>query len=279
MRGEFLAVIFAGLIMGTAGCAKLAKSPAEMRTLPLDIAAYAAPAQRFIAERHKLEVIAPESELQKAWESVITFCGTIQCEVVNSSISAKTRDSAPAGSMSLRVVPGDLDKLFAQVQKVGTVTLHTTEREDKTAAVVDTEAKIKNLTSFRDSLRTMLTKPSATVKDLIEIQKQLTDTQAELDSETAQRKILANETEKVAVEISFHAEKTGGKANGFAEIWNALRNSGAVLGDSTAALITVIVTVIPWLILIVPAMWLLVRAWRRLRRKRGGAQTQTAQSE
>ncbi len=31
---------------------------------------------------------------------------------------------------------------------------------------------------------------------------------------------------------------------------------------------TVIVAVIPWLVLIVPAMWLLARLWRKLRRKR-----------
>ena len=40
----------------------------------------------------------------------------------------------------------------------------------KTTAVVDTEARIKNLTGFRDNLRAMLAKPSATVKDSVDIQ-------------------------------------------------------------------------------------------------------------
>jgi len=170
--------------------------------------------------------------------------------------------------MSLRVAPEDLKKLLAHVQKLGNIAQHTTEREDKTAAVVDTDAKLKNLTNFRDSLRAMLAKPSATVKDVVEIQQQLTEAQSELDSETAQRKILANETEKIAVEISFRVEKSSGNAGGFAQIWNALRESGSVLGDSTASLITVIVSIIPWLILIVPAVWLLARAWRKVRRNR-----------
>jgi len=77
---------------------------------------------------------------------------------------------------------------------------HATESEDKTTAVLDTEARIKNLTGFRDSLRMMMAKSSASVKDLVEIQEQLTEVQSQLDSETAQRKILANETEKVAVD-------------------------------------------------------------------------------
>ncbi|MBZ5563239.1 MAG: DUF4349 domain-containing protein [Acidobacteriia bacterium] len=224
--------------------------------------------QRFIAERHTLEVIAPESDLQKSWESAIAFCGTIQCEVLSSSITTRSPNSPPAGTMLLRVAPQDLNKLLDQVQKLGKVAQHVTEREDKTAQVVDTDAKLKNLTAFRDNLRAMLSKPSATVKDLIEIQQQLTETQSQLDSQTMQRKILANETEKTAVEISFRVEKPWGNAGGFAQIWDALRESGAVLGESTASLITVIVAVIPWLILIVPGVWLLRRAWRKLRRNR-----------
>jgi vacuolar-type H+-ATPase subunit I/STV1 len=157
---------------------------------------------------------------------------------------------------------------LAQVEKLGKIAQHTTEREDKTTAVVDTDAKIKNLTSFRDSLRAMLGKPSATVRDLVEIQKQLTDTQSELDSETAQRKILANETEKIAVEISFHVERANESGGGLAQVWNALRESGSILADSTASLITTIVAIVPWLILILPAIWLLVKGWKRLKLRR-----------
>jgi len=89
-----------------------------------------------------------------------------------------------------------------------------------------------------------------------------------LDSETAQRKILANETEKIAVEIAFRVERPSGNAGGLAQIWDALRESGSILGDSTAFLITTIVAIIPWLILIVPAVWLLAKAWRKLKLRR-----------
>jgi len=228
----------------------------------------AASMQRFIAVTHKLDVISSESELPKAWESVVNFCATIQCEVVSSSITNKTSNSAPSGSMTLRVSPDDLKKLFTYVEKQGRIAQHTTESEDKTTEVVDTEAKIKNLTSFRDNLRAMLAKPSATVKDLVEIQGQLTETQTQLDSENAQRKILANETEKVAVEIEFRVDEPIGNARGFAQITNAFREAGSDLAESTAWLITFIVTVIPWLILIVPLGWLLFRALRRWRHGR-----------
>jgi len=223
---------------------------------------------RYIAARDKLEIITPETQLQKSWESAVDFCNSIRCEVVSSSITMRTANSVPVGSITMRVAPEDLSKLLTQLAKLGKIAQHTTEREDKTTAVVDTEAKIKNLTAFRDNLRAMLGKSSAKVSDLVEIQKQLTDTQSDLDSETAQRKILANETEKVAVEINFQVEATGEVRSGFSQIWDALRESGSVLGDSTASLITTVVAIIPWLILIVPGIWILRKAWANLKLRR-----------
>jgi Domain of unknown function (DUF4349) len=282
MNRKFVILIFLALTLIATGCSYKKVAPVSTAlTESVMLHAFAGSPQRYIAERHKLEVITPESELQKSWESAVAFCPTIQCEVVSSSITTRASDSVPSGVISLRVAPDDLKKLLGYVEKLGKIARHTTDREDKTTAVVDTEAKIKNLTGFRDNLRAMLARPSATVKDLVEIQKQLTDTQSELDSETAQRKILANETEKIAVEIAFRAERPSGNAGGFAQVWDALRESGSTLADSTASLITVIVAVIPWLVLIVPGVWLLAKAWRKLklRRNRSAAPPASATSE
>jgi hypothetical protein len=270
MNPRFVVLILAALMSTVTGCnyAKKASMPMEYGSPRMMVEAFAASPQRYIAEHHKLEVITPESDLQKSWESTVAFCATVQCEVVSSSITTRAGDSLPSGIISLRVAPDDLKKLLGFVEKSGKIAQHTTQREDKTTEVVDAEAKIKNLTTFRDNLRAMLGKPSATVKDLVEIQKQLTDTQSELDSETAGRKILANATEKIAVEISFRVERPSTDARGFAQIWSALRESGSVLADSTASVITTIFAIIPWLVLVLPVVWLLGKAWRRLRLRR-----------
>jgi hypothetical protein len=231
----------------------------------------AAAASRYLAVRHKLAVVASEAEVPKSLEAVIAFCGTIQCEVVSSNVTSQTGDSTASGSVSLRVRPPDVDKLIAYVGKQGKIAQHTTETEDKTAIVVDTDAKIKNLTDFRDTLRKMLGRPAVSVADLVQIQEKLSEVQAQLDSEAAQRKILANETEKVAVEIDFRAERTAGSVSAFKPIGDALRESVSVLAESLASLITVVVATIPWLIVIVPAWWLSAKAWRRVRRRRAEA--------
>jgi hypothetical protein len=226
---------------------------------------------RFVAVRHKLVLTAPEAELPKAWESALEFCRSIRCEVDASSIASKTHGSAPSASLSLRVVPDDLKKLFDHLGRTGSILEHTTETEDKTSAVIDVEAQIKNLTEFRDRLRTLLAKPSASLKDLVEVDRELTKTQSELDSITTKRKVLANETEKVAVEITFRSEGSVTGTGAFAPIGEALREAGSVLSGSVATLITVLVAVIPWLVVIVPAVRFGPRLFRKLFRRRTGA--------
>ncbi len=268
MNFRFLTSVCAAVLL-LAGCSFKPRSPMSAREAYDYVSTavvHAGPPERYVAERHKLDIITSDSELQKAWESAVSDCTKLQCEIISSTISARTPDSTPAGKLMLRVAPGDLNSLLSSVSKFGTVAHHTTEREDKTTEVVDTDARIKNLTAFRDNLRTMLARPGGAVRDTVEIQRQLTDTQAQLDSETTQRKILANETEKVAVEISFRLERQAGNAGGFAEIWAALRDSGGVLAESTASLITAILAVIPWLVVIVPLFWFLRKLWKRWKR-------------
>jgi hypothetical protein len=182
--------------------------------------------QRFITVSHKLQIVAAETQLQKSWESVSSFCSTIHCEILNSSITARTREALPSASISFRVAPEDVQKLMDHLENQGTIVQHTTESEDKTTAVVDTEARIRNLTGFRDNLRVMLAKPSTTVKDSVEIQQ--------------------------------------------------FRESGSVLGESIASLITVVVAIIPWLIVAVPLLWPPRKMWRKFRRDRRADRPPTA---
>ena len=228
-------------------------------------------APRFVAVRHKLEIVEASSGLAKSVEAVVAFCGTIQCEVLSSSVTNETAILSPSGNIAARVAPPDLNKFLEFVAKQGKIAQHSTESEDKTAAVIDVEAKLKNQTDFRDSLRRMLTKPGVSVADLLQIQEKLANAQAELDSEATQRKVLANETEKVYVEIAFHAEQRTVNRGAFASVGEALRNFGSDFGDSLAALINVVASIIPWLIVIIPGLWFLIRAIRRLRERRRAA--------
>jgi hypothetical protein len=233
-------------------------------------------ASRYLLVRHKLEIVEPGMGLAKSIEAVVAYCGTIQCEMLSSSVTGENGALSPSGNVAVRVAPQDLNKFLDFVGKQGKISQHATESEDKSAAVVDVEAKIKNQTDFRDSLRKMLAKPGVSIADLLQIQEKLAEAQAELDSEATQRKMLANETEKVFIEVAFRSEQRTTSRSAFAPIADALRESGSVLAESLAALITAVAAIIPWLIIIVPGLWVAVRFVRELRRRRAARKAASA---
>ncbi|MHC1745188.1 MAG: DUF4349 domain-containing protein [Syntrophobacteraceae bacterium] len=224
--------------------------------------------RRFIAVRHSVLLEAAESELPKAWEAVGEFCQSIRCEIISSSIRQKTYDSPPTAALSLRVAPEDVKRLFEQLGKVGRILEHRTESEDQTSTVIDVEAKLKNLTELRDRLRQMLATPSGSLKDIVEVERELSRAQSELDSLQMRRKALANETEKVSVDIAFRSRKSVAETGTFAPIATAWHEAGHVLAESIAFAITFVVAVVPWLVLFVPTLWLSIKGFKKLRGKR-----------
>jgi hypothetical protein len=223
---------------------------------------------RFIAVTHRFVVETSESELSKAWESVLKLCGHLDCEVLSSSITTKTASSPPKGEISLRVAPGNLDRLFDALNQLATIVEHTTESADKTAEVVDTDAKLKNKTEFRDRLRGMLAKSPGGVKEIIEVERELANVQAEIDSLSTTQKSLQNQTQKIAVQIAFMPKPSVTRTGALAPIANAWEDSGYVIAQSIGSLLTFIVAVIPWLVLIIPAIWIILRLFRRRSRKK-----------
>lgn len=274
--GNILKAAWVVVALTIAGCNKHSDQ-ASVRTPPAAMLMTAsAPAsqanvpRRYIAMRHRLTVEAAEDDLQTVWESTRALCGKLDCEMTESSLQKKTGDTSSSASIAMRVAPRDVDKLFEHVGKAGVIVQHTSESEDKTAAVIDTEAALNNQTGYRDSLRMMLAKPAATFKDVLEVQRELVRVQSELDALAGKRKLLQAETEKVAVQLSFRAKQSFVSRSMFTPIGSALRQSGMTLAESIAALITISAASVPWVALIAFLVWLGKKLRFRLRRRKTG---------
>ncbi len=85
----------------------------------------------------------------------------VECDQRNCRVVAR-------GNVAVRVAPQDLNKFLDFVGKQGKISQHSTESEDKTAAVVDVEAKIKNQTSLRKMPR-----PASALPTFCEFRKNL----------------------------------------------------------------------------------------------------------
>jgi hypothetical protein len=144
---------------------------------------------------------------------------------------------------------------------------HGQDSEDKTNQVVDVDARIKNLTELRDRLRLMLADKSAKFKDIIDVERELANTQSQLDSMVSMRKILSQETDLVAVNIDFTATQGITEQGFFAPVARALKDAGRLMMESFANVITFVMGAIPWLLIGIPIIWLVRRSWAKIKVK------------
>lgn len=223
--------------------------------------------RKYIALRHNLTVETPAEKMQTSFDAAVKHCEALNCQMVGANYNRETPYSPPSAYLSVRVPPRNVEIFLSGLASSGEITQHGRESEDKTNQVVDADARIKNLTEFRNQLRVMLSDKSAKFKDLIEVQRELVNTQSELDSITSMRKILAQETDLVAVNINFTATQGLTQQGFFAPITRALKDAGRVMMESFAAVITFIMNALPWLLIGVPIFFLVRKYWVKIKEK------------
>lgn len=222
--------------------------------------------KRYIALRHALEVETPAEQMQAIFDATTAHCLQLNCQILSANLNRATQDSPPSASLSVRIPPRNIEIFLTGLAKSGEVLQHHRESEDKTNAVIDADARIKNLTEFRDNLRAMLSDKSAKFKDLIEVQRELVNIQSELDTIQGVRKVLAQETELVAVNINFTAKRGVTEQGFFSPVARAFKEAGSDMMNSVASVVTFVVVVLPWLLLGIPVLMLARKLWVRFKK-------------
>jgi len=254
------------------GRAPAAAAPPPAAKTVLAAAAAQAPeessavATRFVAVRHDLAVVTAADAVEAAWKAAETACLAAGCELLASNVARDDERAPAAAFLDARLPPEALAPFLARLGGLGRIGRHATAAEDKTAEVVDVEARLRNMAGFRDNLRKLMTTPGARLKDLIDVERELTRVQSELDSLATRRKVLAGETEKVRVTVAFGAQPAVLEAGMWLPVKSAVLRAGHVLAASVATLIGSAVALLPWaLVLIVAGLGL--RALRRRQRR------------
>lgn len=117
-----------------------------------------------------------------------------------------SEDTQSSGDMTYsnitaQIPASDLDAFIADVSALGTVTSINVNAQDVTTQVVDLDARIKALQTSIDRLTQLLAEASR-IEDLLAIETQLAQRQAELDALTAQRTYLADQVAMSTITVS-----------------------------------------------------------------------------
>jgi hypothetical protein len=222
-------------------------------------------AKKYIALRHYLQIETPAEQMQASFDAALRHCQVLNCELLSANYNKQTPYNPPSASLSARVLPRNVEIFLTGLAKNGEVIQHGRDSEDKTNQVVDTDARIKNLTELRDRMRLMLTDKSAKFKDIIEVERELSNTQSQLDSMLSMRKILSQETDLVAVNINFSATQGITEQGFFAPVARAIKDAGRVMMESLGGVITFVMSAIPWLLIGIPVLWLIRKYWVKIK--------------
>ena len=223
--------------------------------------------RKYIALRHHLQIETPGEQMQASFDAAVKHCQALNCELLSANYNKETPYNPPSASLSARVPPRNVAVFLDGLAKNGEVLQHGRDTEDKTNQVVDTDARIKNLTELRDRLRLMLTDKSAKFKDIIDVERELANTQSQLDSMLSMRKILSQETDLVAVNINFSAAQGITEQGFFAPVARALKDAGRVMMESFGSVIIFVMSAIPWLLIGIPVLWLIRKYWVKIKAK------------
>lgn len=223
--------------------------------------------KKYIALVHDLTVEAVAETMQANFDATVKYCEVLNCQILGASFNRESAYNSPSASLHMRVPPRNIEVFLDGLAQHGDVLSHSRHSEDKTSQVVDTDAQIKNLTHLRDRLRTMLSGKRATLKEVIEVERALANTQSKLDSMMRHRKELSLETDWVAVNIDFIARQGAAERGFFAPVVRAISDAGRVMIESFAGIIVFLVTIIPWLVIGIPVFLGVRKYWIKIKAK------------
>ena len=227
----------------------------------------AKPIKRYLAVRHHLAVETEAADVKAQFEAAVKHCETLQCQMINANFNNESDHQPASAYLSVRVPPQQFSAFLNGVEKSTKILQHQRESEDKTDAVTDVEARLKNTTDLRDRLRKMLAEQPGKIKDILDIESKLSEVQTEIDSANGIRKSLANETDWVAIDIQFQAKQGVTEKGFFAPIADAVKNAGHSLVAGFASIIRLVVALLPWLIIGIPLLLGCRKLWRKFKNK------------
>lgn len=223
-----------------------------------------APDQQFIVYTGTLELeVADLRAAVDQADHVVTGLGGH----VASSDTSETGDQQYA-SVTYRIPAENWDAALLGLRAVGAKVINeTTKSDDVTTQVVDLNARIANAQASEAALQAIMDR-AVSIKDVLDVQRELTTVRGDIESMTAQRDSFANRAQLATLTVAFETAVTETKAaTGGWDLGGQVDDALAALvrigqALSTLAIWTAVV-VVPVLVPVLIVIFIAVRLRRR----------------
>ncbi|MBL8543274.1 MAG: DUF4349 domain-containing protein [Hyphomonadaceae bacterium] len=213
----------------------------------------------------------PSNRLASVMDAHSQACqaaGPRLCQLVGSNKNGDP-DSYMEGFVSLRAEPGWLrtfmSGLSAQADAAGgRIISQTTNTEDLTRSIVDTEARLRAQTALRDRLQELLRSRPGRLSDLLEVERELARVQGEIDAVQSNLAVMRTRVSMSELTLNYRSAPRPVGSDTLEPLRQAFANFLGIIVSGFAAIIVIIAGLIPIAVVAAPLIWLLLR-WRRSR--------------
>lgn len=202
-------------------------------------------------------------------EQACVQAGPRRCQVIGSSTRSLGEDERSA-TLEIRAEPGWLagfrQRLAADAEAAdGRVADSSTTSEDLTRALIDTEAHLRAKTALRDRLQTMLATRDGNLQTVLEVERELARVQGEIDAATSTLEVMRARVAMSRLTLTYRSEGVLAPDSATAPLSAALENALSLFMMGLAAIVSVLAFALPFVLVIGPVVWLVLR-WRARRR-------------
>ena len=166
------------------------------------------------------------------------------------------------GTLTIRVPAAHFGAAYAALKGLGKVETETVATQDVTKAYADLETRLAVKRDAEARLREILRTRTARLSDILEAERELTRVTEEIEQAEGERRFYDQQVALSTLTVSLHEPEAVIRPGALAPLLDAFRDSLRVLAESAAALLYVVMLVLPWAT-VGAAVWITVRALRR----------------
>jgi len=166
------------------------------------------------------------------------------------------------GTLTIRVPAERFGAAYAALKGLGKVETETVATQDVTKAYADLETRLRVKRDAEARLREILRTRTARLSDVLEAERELTRVTEEIEQAEGERRFYDQQVALSTLTAVLHEPEAVIRPGALAPLAEAFRGSVRLLAESAAALLYVVVLVVPWAAA-GTLVWLSVRALRR----------------
>lgn len=257
----------------------------ESRTIALAADADAAggsPAQQrsdTLAYEHDISIELDREVLPARLKEIESACVAgkpVECTVLEVTLNGQ--DEVFSGTIRMRLAPQGVDPTIEAAGQGGKLTSRSTTAEDLAQPIADTQRRLALMTTHRDRLAEFMKSKDIKVEQLIAVSKELATVQTEIDTLSTNQAQLRRRIDTHLLTINLSPPRSDYAAQR-TPIGDALKFFGSNFRDAVGEVINFIAVLLPWLVILLPGLFLLRAFWswigrtlaRRQQRKEAAA--------